>query len=76
LVAAVAHEGEDCYRFRWPPSCALVLGHETRGISEELEEAATARVTIPMFGRAESLNVASAGAVLLYAWRQSQNSYE
>jgi len=70
IVAAVAHEGEDCFRFRWPSRCALVLGHETRGISEELEAAATARVTIPMFGKAESLNVASAGAVLLYAWRQ------
>lgn len=73
IVAAVAHEGEDCFRFRWPSRCALVLGHETRGISEELEAAATARVTIPMFGKAESLNVASAGAVLLYAWRQSSD---
>lgn len=70
IVAAVAHAGEDCFRFRWPSRCALVLGHETRGISEELEAAATARVTIPIFGKAESLNVASAGAVLLYAWRQ------
>jgi TrmH family RNA methyltransferase len=70
IVAAVAHQGEDCFRFRWPSRCALVLGHETRGISPELEEAADSRVTIPMFGKAESLNVASAGAVLLYAWRQ------
>lgn len=70
LVVAVAHDGEDCFRFRWPSKCALVLGHETRGISPELEAAATARVTIPMFGEAESLNVASAGAILLYAWRQ------
>lgn len=73
IVAAVAHEGEDCFRFRWPSKCALVLGHETRGISEELEAAATARVTIPMFGKAESLNVASAGAILLYAWRQRRD---
>ena len=71
IVAAVAHDGEDCFGFLWPPRCALVLGHETRGISEELEKAATARVTIPVFGKAESLNVASAGAVLLYAWRQN-----
>ncbi len=71
IVAAVAHDGENCFGFRWPARCALVLGHETRGLSPEVEAAATARVTIPMFGRAESLNVASAGAVLLYAWRQS-----
>jgi TrmH family RNA methyltransferase len=71
LIVAVAHGGEDCFAMRWPRGCALVLGHETRGVSPELEAAATARVTIPIYGRAESLNVAAAGAVLLYAWRAS-----
>ncbi len=73
IIAAVAHDGEDCFHFSWPTKCALVLGHETRGVSAEIEAAATARVTIPMFGRAESLNVANAGAILMYAWRQGQN---
>jgi RNA methyltransferase, TrmH family len=70
LVAAVAHGGQDCFEYPWPRRCALALGHETRGISPVLEEMAV-RVTIPIFGRAESLNVAAAGAVLLYAWRCS-----
>lgn len=70
IVAAVAHDGISCFEYPWPQKCALVLGHETRGISSELETAATTRVTIPMFGRAESLNVANAGAILMYAWRQ------
>ena len=70
IVAAFAHGGTSCFEYSWPTQCALVLGHETRGVSTELESAATARVTIPMFGRAESLNVANAGAVLMYAWRQ------
>ena len=69
IVIAAAHDGASCYEYSWPRRCALVLGHETRGVSAEFEAAATARVTIPMFGRAESLNVATAGAVLLYAWR-------
>lgn len=71
IVIAAAHEGQSCFEFRWPVRCALVLGHETRGVSPVWEEVASARVTIPMFGRAESLNVAGAGAVLLYAWRNS-----
>jgi TrmH family RNA methyltransferase len=71
LVTAVAHGGEDCFRFSWPQCCALVLGHETRGVSAMLDEAAAHRVTIPNYGRAESLNVAAAGAVLLFAWRQA-----
>lgn len=74
VIAAVAHGGEDCFRYRWPRRCALVLGHETRGLSSALDAAATARVTIPIFGRAESLNVAMAGTVLLYAWRQTVNT--
>jgi TrmH family RNA methyltransferase len=71
LIVAVAHGGQSCFEYSWPTRCALVLGHETRGISPVLEDAATARVTIPIYGRAESLNVAAAGAVLLYAWRCS-----
>jgi TrmH family RNA methyltransferase len=71
IVAAQAHEGKDCFSFGWPRRCALVLGHETRGLSEHWLEAADAGVTIPLQGRAESLGVASAGAVLLFAARKS-----
>jgi len=45
---------------------ALVLGHETRGISPELREAADIEVRIPIRGGAESLNVAASAAVALY----------
>lgn len=71
IVAAEAHNGNDCFAFRWPRRCALVLGHETRGVSERWLEAANARITIPLRGRAESLGVASAGAVLLFASQQN-----
>lgn len=74
IVAAVARDGISCFEYSWPEKCALILGHETRGISPELEMTASARVTIPMFGRAESLNVANAGAVLMYAWRRKNGS--
>jgi len=73
IVTAVAHGGEDCFSYAWPRRCALVLGHETRGVSPIFAATATSGVTIPIFGRAESLNVAAAGAVLLYAWRSRFN---
>jgi TrmH family RNA methyltransferase len=69
IIVAVAHHGESCFDYSWPSRCALVLGHETRGVAAEWQAAAAAQVTIPIVGRAESLNVAAAGAVLLYAWR-------
>ena len=75
IVAAQAHGGQNCFDFEWPARAALVLGHETRGISPELGAAADFSVTIPRFGRAESLNVAMAGTVLLYAWAQSQKRF-
>ena len=45
---------------------ALVIGNEGSGVSEETLAACTDLVTIPMPGRAESLNAAAAGAVLMW----------
>jgi len=45
---------------------ALVLGSEEDGISDELLEKADRRVSVPLMGRIESLNVSVAGGVILY----------
>jgi len=45
---------------------ALVLGNEGAGVGEQTLAAAKVRAGIPIRGRAESLNVAAAGAILLY----------
>ncbi len=47
---------------------ALVFGNESRGVSDDLRNAVSAWVSLPMPGRAESLNVAVAAGVLMYAW--------
>ena len=70
IVTAEAHNGTNCYACAWPHHVALVLGNERHGPSTAFANPA-ARVTIPVYGRAESLNVAMAGTLLLYAWRQS-----
>lgn len=44
-----------------------VLGNEARGLSDEQLQLADHRVTIPMYGQAESLNVAAAASICLYA---------
>jgi TrmH family RNA methyltransferase len=43
----------------------ILIGNESRGISEELLQKATMLVTIPRFGRAESLNAAVATGIIL-----------
>ncbi len=52
------------------PPVAIVLGNEGEGPAPPWVEAATARVRIPLYGRAESLNVAVAAGVLLYEVRR------
>jgi TrmH family RNA methyltransferase len=49
-----------------PRRVALVMGNEGAGISAETRALADVVVGIPLRGRAESLNVAAAGAILLY----------
>lgn len=49
---------------------ALIFGNESHGTSAALDAAATASVTIPRYGQAESLNVAVSVGILLQQWRQ------
>ncbi|MCU1601032.1 MAG: methyltransferase, partial [Frankiales bacterium] len=51
---------------------AWVFGTEAHGLPEEVLAAADRRVRIPLYGRAESLNLASAAAVCLYASARAQ----
>jgi tRNA G18 (ribose-2'-O)-methylase SpoU len=54
--------------FDWQPRfpVCIVFGHETDGVRPELMERCDRFVRIPMLGMKHSLNVASAGAVVLY----------
>lgn len=54
--------------FDWQPrfpTCVL-FGHEVEGLSQSLLNACDTHVRIPMLGLKHSLNVASAGAIVMY----------
>jgi len=51
---------------------AWLFGNEAHGLPAELAAAADQRVRIPIHGRAESLNLATAAAVCLYASARAQ----
>ena len=54
-------------RFRWPDRAALLLGSEGPGLTPATQALCDHRVTIPMApAGADSLNVATAGALFLY----------
>lgn len=44
----------------------IALGNEANGISEDILQLVTQRISIPMYGPMESLNVAIAGALCMY----------
>ena len=47
-------------------AAAVAVGNEGDGLTEEAQRACSLRVTIPMRGRAESLNAAASAAILLW----------
>ena len=56
----------------WPETCVLMMGNEQSGLSDAHVEACDGIVKIPMAGRADSLNLAVATAVMLYEIRRSR----
>jgi len=64
VIAAMA--GAEPLPLPPPRRAALVLGNEGAGVGEETLARASLRAGIPLRGRAESLNVAAAGAILLH----------
>jgi TrmH family RNA methyltransferase len=66
--------GENIYKMKLPTSGIIVLGNEANGISKTIEEQITQKITIPRFGNlqlTESLNVASATAIVLSEFRRT-----
>lgn len=66
LVAASLRDAVDYRGAPYAAPCFLMVGNESQGLPEDYELACDLRVTMPMKGRADSLNAAVAGAVLAY----------
>ncbi len=64
IYGALLH-GENVYQKNLKAEGILILGNEGNGISEEIEKLVQHKITIPKKGKTESLNVATAGAILL-----------
>ena len=59
-------EGKDIFSADLSGPLALAFGNEARGVSSRLKQAADSTLSIPIFGKAESLNVAASAAICLY----------
>ncbi|MBR1707515.1 MAG: RNA methyltransferase [Clostridia bacterium] len=59
-------DGMDFYEACPPGKSVLVIGNEGNGISEEIKDVSTHCLTLPMWGRAESLNASVAAGIMIY----------
>jgi TrmH family RNA methyltransferase len=58
--------GENLYETTFPDKTVLVVGSEAHGVSEELMQRATHKITIPLAAACESLNAAIAGSICMF----------
>lgn len=66
LVAASLRDAVPYRGAPYAAPCFILIGNESQGLPEMYEAACDLRVTMPMKGRADSLNAAVAAAVLAY----------
>ncbi|MFN5903365.1 MAG: TrmH family RNA methyltransferase, partial [Novosphingobium sp.] len=66
LVAASLRNAVPYRGAPYAAPCFIMVGNESRGLPDDYGLACDLRVTMPMRGRADSLNAAVAGAVLAY----------
>ena len=66
LVAAAGESAMDYTDYDWRQPTLLLLGNEGRGVDPEIMAQCDALLRIPMAPQVESLNVATAGAVMLF----------
>ena len=66
LVAASLRNAQDYRTAPYAAPCFLLVGNESRGLPQAYEDVCDLRVTIPMRGRADSLNLAVATGIALH----------
>lgn len=57
---------QDFQKVKYPEKIAIVLGHEKKGVSDEILRKVDKSIYIPMRGKKESLNVANCASIILY----------
>lgn len=73
LVCTAPREGTPIAQAELPARVGWIFGTEGRGVSRALAARAAMKITIPMAGLAESLNVGAAAAICFYEWSRRRS---
>jgi RNA methyltransferase, TrmH family len=65
-------DGLDVHQLSFSAGGLIVIGNESNGISPAVERLVSQKITVPRFGKAESLNAAIATGIVLDVVRQSK----
>lgn len=66
IWASALTNSKDFHTVKTTPKVALIVGNEGSGIHQQVLELADELVKIPIYGKAESLNVSIAAGILMY----------
>lgn len=72
-VGAADMDGETYYEANLTGPIAIVIGNEGKGVGRLVKEKCDFVLSIPMYGRINSLNASNAAAVLMYGIRRARN---
>ena len=72
-VGAADMDGETYYEANLTGPIAIVIGNEGKGVGRLVKEKCDFVLSIPMYGKINSLNASNAAAVLMYGIRRARN---
>lgn len=75
IYATSLQDSDNIYNCNFSTNTAIIIGNEANGIPEEHMALVDKKIKIPMPGRAESLNAASAAAILIYEVLRQNGKY-
>ena len=59
-------QAKDYRDVEYPDELAIILGHETEGIKQDILDLSDKHIKVPMRGKKESLNVATVAGIIIY----------
>lgn len=66
VAVELAHGSKPYFKIKYKFPICFVFGHEVEGVSDEVMSLVDVAVEVPMFGRANSLNVATCYGIIVY----------
>ncbi len=70
LLAAHLEASRSLWDVHYQDKCAVLIGNEGNGLSDDITSLADTKVLIPMEGRTESLNASVAASLFMYEWKR------